>query len=40
VDEDAKHLGESLVLPPWLESHRAAIEHALPPLSLDTPAHS
>ena len=36
VDEDAKHLGESLVLPPWLEAHRAAIEHALPPLSLDT----
>jgi glyoxalase family protein len=39
VDEDVKHLGESLVLPPWLEAHRAAIEHELPPLSFDTPAH-
>ena len=34
VDEDPGHLGERLVLPPWLEPHRAAIEHALPPLSL------
>jgi glyoxalase family protein len=34
VDEDAAHLGESLVLPPWLEGHRAAIEQALPPLTL------
>jgi len=32
VDEDAAHLGEKLVLPPWLEAHRAAIEQALPPL--------
>jgi glyoxalase family protein len=30
VDEDMKHLGESLVLPPWLESQRGAIEQALP----------
>lgn len=30
VDEDAEHLGESLVLPPWLEPQRAAIERALP----------
>ena len=32
VDEDRLHLGEKLVLPPWLESDRAAIEAALPPL--------
>jgi len=32
VDEEAAHLGESLVLPPWLEAQRAAIEAALPPL--------
>jgi glyoxalase family protein len=30
VDEDPKHLGEILVLPPWLEPERAAIEAALP----------
>ena len=34
VDEDAAHLGETLVLPPWLEVNRAAIEQALPPLAL------
>jgi glyoxalase family protein len=34
VDEDPNHLGESLVLPPWLEPERAAIEAALPRLSL------
>jgi len=34
VDEDPAHLGETLVLPPWLETHRPSIEHALPPLSL------
>jgi glyoxalase family protein len=34
VDEDAAHLGETLVLPPWLEAHRASIEQALPPLTL------
>jgi glyoxalase family protein len=32
VDEDPARLGESLVLPPWLEHQRAAIEAALPPL--------
>lgn len=32
VDEDVRHLGESLVLPPWLESRRAAIESTLPPI--------
>jgi glyoxalase family protein len=34
VDEDPAHLGESLVLPPWLEDHRPAIESALPPIHL------
>ena len=36
VDEDAAHLGERLVLPPWLEPHRTTIEHALPPVALDS----
>jgi glyoxalase family protein len=39
VDEDAAHLGESLVLPPWLEVHRKAIEQALPSLSFTAPVH-
>lgn len=30
VDEEAKHLGESLKLPPWLEENRKAIEKELP----------
>jgi len=34
VDEDRAHLGEKLVLPPWLESSRAAIEVRLPPLAM------
>jgi glyoxalase family protein len=34
VDEDVKHLGETLVLPPFLEKHRAEIESVLPPLTL------
>jgi glyoxalase family protein len=33
VDEDSAHLGETLVLPPWLESSRSRIESALPPLT-------
>jgi glyoxalase family protein len=33
ADEDPAHLGESLVLPPWLEPQRRAIEQALPPLT-------
>jgi glyoxalase family protein len=33
VDEDPAHLGETLVLPPWLESNRAAIEAVVPPLT-------
>lgn len=36
VDEDPAHLGETLVLPPWLEDQRAAIEAGLP--RLDMPA--
>jgi len=38
TDEDPAHLGESLVLPPWLEPHRTEIERALPTLS--TAAHA
>jgi glyoxalase family protein len=33
VDEEAAHLGESLVLPPWLEPQRDAIERVLPTLT-------
>jgi glyoxalase family protein len=40
VDEEQAHLGETLVLPPWLESQRGAIEQALPPLSFAAPAHA
>jgi glyoxalase family protein len=32
VDEPIEHLGESLVLPPWLEGDRPAIEAVLPSL--------
>ncbi|UCH27293.1 MAG: ring-cleaving dioxygenase, partial [Trueperaceae bacterium] len=32
VDEAPEHLGERLILPPWLEPHRSQIEAALPPL--------
>jgi glyoxalase family protein len=32
ADEDPSHLGESLVLPPWLEASRERIEAVLPPL--------
>ncbi len=34
VDEAPEHLGESLVLPPWLEGQRREIEGVLPVLSL------
>ena len=34
VDEDPAHLGEHLVLPPWLEPMRAEIEAGLPPLRM------
>lgn len=33
-DEDVQHLGERLILPPWLENQRAAIEATLPPLNI------
>jgi glyoxalase family protein len=35
VDEDPGALGESLILPPWLERQRAEIEGVLPPLRYD-----
>ncbi len=34
VDEAPERLGESLVLPPWLEAHRSEIEGVLPPLAM------
>jgi glyoxalase family protein len=37
ADEDPAHLGERLVLPPWLEGRRAAIEQAVPPLEVPRP---
>jgi glyoxalase family protein len=33
VDEDRAHLGETLVLPPWLEEERQRIEQVLPRLT-------
>jgi glyoxalase family protein len=33
ADEDLEHLGEQLVLPPWLEPNRREIETMLPPLN-------
>ncbi|HET9493128.1 MAG TPA: ring-cleaving dioxygenase, partial [Chloroflexia bacterium] len=36
ADEDPAHLGEQLILPPWLEQYREAIEKALPPLTMPT----
>jgi glyoxalase family protein len=38
ADEPLESLGGRLVLPPWLEPHRARIEAALPPLRLPRPA--
>jgi len=38
VDEDPAHLGEALVLPPWLEPERKKIEGALPTLTPPRPA--
>jgi len=32
IDESRDHLGERLMLPDWLESQRAAVVAALPPL--------
>jgi glyoxalase family protein len=34
VDEDPEHLGESLILPPWLEPSRQRIERVLPEITL------
>jgi glyoxalase family protein len=34
VDEDPRHLGESLVLPPFLQPYRQRIEQALPEIKL------
>jgi glyoxalase family protein len=34
ADEAPDKLGQKLMLPPWLEKHRAAIEKAVPPLRL------
>jgi glyoxalase family protein len=36
VDEEAATLGESLVLPPWLEPNRAVIKARLPQLVFPT----
>jgi glyoxalase family protein len=33
-DEDMEHLGEQLILPPWLETQREEIEAALPSLEM------
>jgi glyoxalase family protein len=35
-DEDMEHLGEQLILPPWLETERRQIEAALPRLEMPT----
>ena len=37
VDEDPQHLGETLVLPPWLEGNRAQITSVLPKLQMPAP---
>lgn len=34
ADEPADRLGKKLMLPPWLEAHRAEIEKAVPPVRL------
>jgi glyoxalase family protein len=36
VDEDVAHLGQTLVLPPFLEKYRAEIEQVLPRLTMPT----
>ena len=40
TDEDPAHLGEALVLPPWLESQRHGIEGGLPPINLPLAARA
>ena len=39
VDEDPEHLGERLILPPWLEMRRSQIEAALPDLEIAQAEH-
>jgi len=39
ADEELDHLGEALVLPPWLEPNRQEIEAALPKLAPIAPVH-
>jgi glyoxalase family protein len=34
IDEPVDRLGETLLLPPWLEGRRASIEATLPPVRL------
>jgi glyoxalase family protein len=34
ADQTAAELGKKLMLPPWLESHRAEIERVVPPVHL------
>lgn len=34
IDEDPRRLGEALILPPWLEPQREAIERALPAVTM------
>ena len=36
-DEDMAHLGEQLILAPWLEARRAEIEAGLVPLTMPRP---
>lgn len=35
IDEDPKHLGEALKLPPWQEKNRHIIEQILPPITVN-----
>jgi hypothetical protein len=38
VDEDRDHLGDTLVLPPWLEAQRETIQAALPRVVVRVPS--
>ncbi len=40
IDEKLEELGTHLMLPPWLEKERAAIEQSLSPITLPVGAHS
>ncbi len=37
IDEDLSQLGQNLMLPPWLEPHRAEIEAVLRPIRIEQP---